>query len=477
MTRRVSRGWIASLVAVASCSSLTGRPLAEPPAVCTTKFFLWTSCEEATGVPYSLSRPTFSIQQKTLTGGKKARSIYEIVVGYEADESRRFEVGMTRGFLTNDTFELTLDPGGRALSMNSTRADQTGKTIAALVTTAAAAAGVAARAAAVFSKPDKQAAAKELCDWIDQRFKPRFERIEAQEDQVELDASRPDHDQAAIDRRRRELDLGRIQIEEGRCSIEEKKVGTDAATCTEPIDDGCKALLNGIAKKASRVLAEQVCDTQRYVELAEPVKQDETIHLTWDLIAAVKKFAAGTEPADILIAQFKTLRKRVDIALAEAVVAEANQSSDRDQTRHALDEAIKAYKRALKVVLDADQRLNERALASRRTLLLDFVSKKPPTGRGRGEDYAKYRAELDAVDQALQEVLPKAKAPEEVAAIDATDLTGTIDTGVLTERYARRLTDEEMESRVSMAHVEIGVGCATAIVIADPDRLAEGGAK
>ncbi|MBX3305913.1 MAG: hypothetical protein KF751_07650 [Nitrospira sp.] len=115
---------VALLSVSMGCASLDGR------AVPSGKL---SKAEPAKGISYYLPKPTFAILRKGLSGGKRAVPQYELAIGSVADESKRFEVGMSQGLFTSDTFDLKMGPGQTVTSLNSKRTDEIGPTFASLI--------------------------------------------------------------------------------------------------------------------------------------------------------------------------------------------------------------------------------------------------------------------------------------------------------------------------------------------------------
>lgn len=482
-----------TLMVLPGCSSLTGRPLSGGPPPCEQNWMHQRKCEDTNGVPYALSRPRFSIQRKTLSGGKKASPVYEVVVSYEADVSRRFEVGMSKGVFTSDTFELSLDPTGRALALNSTRKDETGKTIAALVTAGAAATGVAAKAA-LLAKAKGLPLVAGLCSQIKtlakgplKQLDDQLKQLDDQQKQINDDRLKPEHDDIALNRRQEELDHEKEkltqQLEDIVCTKEEASIGANPSPpngCKTPdsLDASCRKQIKGVADKARKLLTSKLCGRDTYLEKKEIVSTDPSILLMWKSILSVEKLTADKgrnpddpDPNEELAKELKRLRENADAAVAAAAKA----PNDGEKKR-AMEGAIDALRDAVEIVLNADERLNRRALGDRRKVLLKFLTANPPTGKRQAEAYAQYSAQLNAVDEALQGIVPKPGVPSTPLS-DATDLTSTIDRGVLTERYRRALTDAEVEDRVALAHAEIGLGCVRAVVITAPEATRQSGGR
>lgn len=126
--------FLIEMVSVTGCSALKGRVV--PPTVA-------EDTHGAVGISYYLPKPTLSILQKTLAGGKKATPQYEIAVSYVPDSTQRFEVGMSQGWFTSDTFHLKLTPNHTVSSLNSKRTDELGNTFASLIGLVAAVAPLA----------------------------------------------------------------------------------------------------------------------------------------------------------------------------------------------------------------------------------------------------------------------------------------------------------------------------------------------
>ena len=110
------------------CSSLNGRHVSEMTKDKVNNPVVETS----SGVSYYLTKPTFEIQRKTTKKGEKAQPVYEVVIGAEPDPLRRFEVGMSQGWFSSDTFELNLAEDARVISLTGSSKDHTAKVIASL---------------------------------------------------------------------------------------------------------------------------------------------------------------------------------------------------------------------------------------------------------------------------------------------------------------------------------------------------------
>lgn len=141
-----SRVTLLLMVALVGCrSGLQGRAVPAPAATRSADDEMEEDEEEdeAMGVSYFLTAPSFSIVRRA---GEDKDSTYAIEVSAVPDPERRFEVGMTHGWFTSDTFELKLTPAGVVSELNSKRKDEIGPTLIGVLKVAASAAGVAAKA-------------------------------------------------------------------------------------------------------------------------------------------------------------------------------------------------------------------------------------------------------------------------------------------------------------------------------------------
>ncbi len=431
--RSRSLGLVVLLVG-SGCASLEGRFVADGEP---------TSEDQAVGVSYLLTQPRFELQRKTLAAGKKATPVHEIVVAAEPDPSRRFEVGLSPGLFSSDSFEVVLAKNGTVTSLTSDSADVTAKVVAGLaefavgIVTLGAVPGPSGVGTGAPPPPHPLESARdagviggaESAEAL--RITPKLANGTA------TDAEKNAY-KIVVTKVIKHLEDPEAKGSPHYPNVRERLDELDAATgggLRDPVDD---------ATEVDAVLA-----AMRDLEAFE------------QSIAKLEP-----KPPPPVVKLMSDLKQALDVALAGRV-------AKRPGADAAFDKALAAYRRAVDLVLQADDALSKRALRTRRTELVRFLSKPIPDAAVLSEEtaYAQFAAELNAVSSAIASVLGTSGSKPPEALPLATEVTSRIDEKVFVDRFLVPITPKALLDRhVSVARARVRVHQADAALVIHPKR-------
>jgi len=428
------------------CSSLQGRKVDSGKPL--------SAVESAKGVSYYLTRPTFRIERKTLAKGKKARPSYDLVVENVPDPGMRFEVGMWNGLFTSDTFKLVLNPEGTASTLNSTTSDQTGRVIASLVEAGA----KVARTVAALSVGGASNALKGVS-----RI-PAAERATTDEEIGTLggllDALNSGKDLSVEERKRARKLLVKVRKD----LVDWNFLDPSPALRASLRGSGDKQVagVKRVVYELETCLGAEVGKTEDSASAKNVAKKLEVV-LGWvqDFDASLKKFA-DPKPAEV----FKALHAELEDALAKDLAASRAYGEAEGRT----EPVVKKLKKAVALVLAADEAIHGRALGKRRAELVKFLST-PIVPNGlhfSAQGHKAYAEELRKVTATLMALVPMAKGTNSSELPLATDVTSRINRGVEHYWRASGLSDEERGQLLLLAKARVLCGMSQAVVVTAP---------
>jgi len=484
------------------CSSLEGRYINNDVP---------NEIEKASGVSYYLTQPTFEIQRKTTQNSKKAEPVYELVISATPDPKRRFEVGMSQGWFSSDTFELKLAEDARVKSITGSSADQTARVIASLGVLAAEVAGavgtggltaqtaphemnalirifkdgyvnrlidLAERDNATCyigniactrtppSHEDYIKIAKKLKTNLIETVTTSFKGIEFQVERLEKidptgipSSSKERFDFFSEEEQRRIVkNYAEYMKEEEKFSKANKKLLSE---------NDLKEELKKIDKKYEELLkTDEIIET--YVDsLTEVEKKVLKIYDSIEKVGESIVKAAGESPPAPAVAIAKAisnLKKELDEAIAEAV----KDPGDNDKVKAMKSKATK-FKVTVSLVLQADELVNKRGLSARRDILTDFL--KAPIARGASgnisKGYLDFASQLDKVMVAINSLIGSTTASSKSLPL-ATEITSRVTRNVFVYRWNKELGNEELNNKIQLAKARVSYGESNAAIITFP---------
>ena len=339
------------------CSSLQGeRVTTIPPTE-----------DQAAGVTYYLSKPTFAIHAKGLKDGKAVSTLYEIEIGTRADPDQRYEVRLNTGWFVSDEFKLELSSDGRLSSIGVTSTDTTAASIKALGELAA-----SIISSGAFAREGQVKKAIEFA--MNKKLIVQAEVVQLTQIASYLRAALPIPDTDDKFKQARAI-LKRII----------PKILTMARRDAQRFHwaESKKA-----SAKATLISSYGALDTLRQVA--------ERINLY------LAPYPAEASAQSRIAKVFKAIRKTLDKNLAAYV------ESPKDATKKkAFEDQLEVYKHAARIAIEADEKINGRALNDRRMELLNFLKQTIPRAPSRdfGVTYAELRKQLSTVDEALSAIL------------------------------------------------------------------------
>jgi hypothetical protein len=382
---------------IAGCSGLKGRRVTTGDP---------TANERTAGVSYYLVKPVFSIARKTTREGKPAIPKFELELAWQPDEQRRYEVGMSPGVFTSDSFELQLAPGGSAVALSSKRSDEVGKAVVGAVNLAAEIAKAAAETAAKAPVP----AAKGVAP------KPTTTRPWEPSCNAVTETPTCPFSQPAL------LDGKKCIAELKRTLAEEVRQLPQSNPCSEPVGSYRTPTPTPDAALSKRIQSEVTC-------LEALIAED---------------------PPESLGEKLVGLKAALKKARAAAIT-----DTNIDPSKPELKSASQRMDAALKLV-------DQRSSFERRDALAKLL-KSPATAHAKG--YAALSQEFDRIVKEIDDLVPSA---EDEPNSDATEVTSTIDKKVFVDQQCKPLSKEELDVRRKLAKARVLSGTADAVVITIP---------
>jgi hypothetical protein len=345
--------------------------------------------EPAEGVVYSLAQPSFSVDVKDQHKDEAATPAYDIHVGFKADPEQRFEVGLSRGWVTKDHLELNLTDDGRLASINAASEDFTAELIKPLGQLVVS----AGQAAAALSEEDP------LTDAFNRECGP------ASGEHKVLKADRCSPMKAVMD-----------WIADQTRDRPAKDVFTAATSAAATLrskkyEEHLRKDLSG-RRLTTLEVTQEVGELMRWVRAITGFEVKVKAQITPDPDKKAQKVV------DELIERFKTLRADVDKTLA-AYILKPN-----DEHKKKFKDAMDAYTTALDSLLEADTR----GLRARKSALLDLMKAGPGSKPvdAFAKAYVALRSEFDRLDEEIVSMIPTEPKPKK-APLPGTDVTKTYD--------------------------------------------------
>ena len=368
---------------------------------------------EAVGIPYHLSRPTFSIVRKTTKGGRPAAPVFEIVVGREADPDRAFEVGMDSGWFTSDTFDVKVGASGGLESLGFESKDELAPTLAATVELLSTAAGYMALAAG----PSVQEVLKK---------------------QLSLGADAPEI-----------RAVGKVE--------EAMKKG-------EVLEASSVATVTGAIARARRLLKTNLGASLASMDSSPPAEVERFRKEAFeglDSIMLLDAFAGrmNRASANALRTALQGHRSKVMASLAKA----AGNPSDPGLVKE-FEENLKTLDEAIGLVVAASDVQTGAALEAKRGVLNGFLGRAIPADAGSqgALAYQRYADELDEVVKEIAAAVPQAMSGG--ARPEATEVTSRIDRGIHIDRHDKLLHGDALKNAEKLARARVAAGASAAIV-------------
>jgi hypothetical protein len=372
-------------------------------------------------------------------GDKVGIPIYELVVTPEPDPNRRFEVRLKRGWFTSEKFGISVATNGLIESLNAKRSDESVGILAGLV-------GVAAKvfAAAVgmsegdrttkLIEPANNAGAisyldynKFLCTTGSPRSADCADNKFSDQQLVRFLADARDNHH-----------IVRIRA----------LVGDLEILTTPPVS----APSSEISAKESEVIA-TFLDIQDLENWIKEVKA---------------KLSVASSPVRSPGEIMADLQETVQQELAKAL----NLNPIPNAPPAELTAALENLKKAIALILLADEKIHGLSLTERRNALIAFLKSSLPTSPSADytKAYVNLAKELSAVQTAIQAVLPSPQAVETPTAPlrRATDVTSVIDEDIYIDPFDKPFDQATRADRIRLATARIKYGTAKAVVIRAP---------
>lgn len=438
--RQICAVLVSCVLPLTGCASLTGRqtPAGAP-----------TSMEDGVGIPYYLTRPSFSIQVKSLREGKRAKPIYELVMTPVPDPDHRYEIALKAGLFATDAFNLTLLEDGRLVSLGAASEDTTGAIIKGLGSFAAAAVKVGAIAFSRGAQVTTAEAAIDRVQAVDGAKMP-FVAKQIGDAKVVLrfllnapkvgDPAPSAADLAAAQKLFGYAADSLVRIADGEADQEVKTQRREESVLLLSL--GLLADEPGLAgspdpkseREAAKKLREQAVSAirGRLFEDADlaPGEEDtalllgEFVSRLSERIAKLSKTIDDAEPEAVIES---ALKKAKDIAHADYAKYVAGTIE-----RKALDTTLKSYDQAVARLLELDSDLRPTTESPRHEKLATYFASEPTaTDDGNtSKAYTDYRGELDETAKRIHErlngYLAKKEPKEEDSPYDGNQLSRTL---------------------------------------------------
>lgn len=393
----------AGSVAFSSCSQLEGHRVDS----------VATTARTGAGIPYVLSKPTFTISVRALKGDKDATPTHDIEIGTKPDPTQRFEVRLENGWFVSDELSVQLEEDGRLSSLGTKSTDKTAALIKGMTDLAA----QVLDAAALSSVNDLQA---RLEAW------QRRPGVSLTDSQIRLLVASHRY-------------LHGISPQPANFASASALVNG----LLPPLEDAAKDATRRHARSPSASTKTEVIDTYGLLETLREMK--------WLLAQRSSPRSSSPSPSKRIADLLDKLNKTVEATLADYV---------ENGTKRPFDDAVDAYKIALARVLQAHKDFRGRDLVKERKAITDFLETAiaTPPGTSHGDTFetvVKQLAALDAAVTKLITVAPKKKekkvlplGSDVVKRIDAPDAVA-VDRKVQPEGFAKELL-------VAKALVEFG---------------------
>lgn len=433
--------------------------------------------EVASGISYYLTQPTFEIQRKTTKDSKKAEPVYDLVIGGAPDPKRRFEVGMNQGWFSSDTFELNLTEDARVKSITGSSADQTARVIASLGVLAAEVAGAIGTGgtsllASTLPTPEEE----------DKEIKKIFEAgrdadlIESKE--FETAKCYIDHVNKIDNNCVKPSDGDYIKIAD---KLKEGLIKTNTVKFTG-IKTRVKILeetdLTGIPhqiveESASVKKTKEKTDTTGIVLQIKPVSVKEAEKNVLNLYDWIKKVdetivkaKGSTPPIPTAVEAISKIKKELDVAIAKTLKDPAN--------RPEMLAKAKQFRDAVSLVVEADEKVNNRGLSTRRAMLSDFLKQPIPKGANGNvsKGYLDFASQLDKVMTAINSLIGSSTTESPESLPLATEITSRATRNIFVYRWDKELKNEELNEelneKIKLAQARVLYGESEAVVITFP---------
>lgn len=510
---------LAAVTCLSACSSLEGRRVSDPAS---------PKASRDAGIPYFLSEPSFVVERRELKGGKEAGLDYAVEISSIPDPGEHYEVRLESGCFVSDEMNVTLGSDGRLSTMNAKSTDETGKTVVALAEVAAAAIGASSPAA------DKRTPAEMLEERSSQeakqlgaRLKDKNQEFENLKTQIKRRDSRlqelqsesaidppTTQQQQEIERERREIDEARRELEQAaeernalldrrerlqreKEQLEDLRTIEDYLLRGNPPSGG--STIDELIERTKSYLQERIRSTHQRAQFATRVygrfvasgrsATDEQSSLAEKVIAAygeldnwrqlqawIAQYTSPPQPPPTsskrIADHFKKLREAVEGALASYLETPTR------ETRAAFDASVRAYKKSIKLILDAETEVDDAFFASlppdarselvrRRKVLAAFLESVVPSDmpEGFGESYAELRKQLADIDQVLSSLFTPGKVEKKKTLPIATEATRRTP---VSRVFALERGDQTLPQTVLLARALVEFGVEPAVVVYRP---------
>jgi hypothetical protein len=450
-----------ALSALVGCSSLEGRHVKAIEDIDGKPII-----ENAKGVSYYLTKPTFEIQRKTKNKGKSAQPVYEVVINAKPDPSRRFEVGMNQGWFTTDTFELNLSEDARVKSLTGSSSDQTARVIAGLGKLAAAVAGTVLKGG-VGDLADLRPSCSPPSDAP--RFSSELPGIFLIGSKNKLISSE-ESEQAVcyIDLCNKACPATPPPLIDSKKFIKIAKdllkglIETDSGDDTQAFK-GMKRRVKDLEGKDFTGLPPS---SDKALNDIIPIEKNVIMAFNWIEILSndiADENARNKSPSTVeIIAEIK---KELDKAIAIAV------KNPTTANKNKVDRKAEKLRDAINLVVKADEMVNGRGLSKRRDVLSEFLKRPIPQNarKGMSKRYSNYAAQLNKVMVAINNLIGAGGGSSTKADLPlATEVTSRITRNVFVYRWNVALNQVELKKRMILAKARVTYGSSAAAVITFP---------